>query len=136
MIYVVTSGEHDQAGICAVFSRRELAEQYVEKYNFGDIHFDKAEIEEWPLDPEAKLMKFGASIDLRTGEAKPMDGELHFVDEEDEADAAPTSNYAFAYSDESQEDAIRLVIKMRERWLRGRELVKAAAQKGFLGVAF
>lgn len=61
-IYVVTSGEYSDYSICAVFSTKELAEEYVA---FGTQHkqfgYTGADIEEWELDQGSEQVRAGVS---------------------------------------------------------------------------
>jgi hypothetical protein len=48
-VYLVTSGSYSDYGVDAVFSNRETAQKFIDK--FPDSYGDKREIEEWELDP-------------------------------------------------------------------------------------
>lgn len=49
-IYIVTSGTYSDYGILAVFTKRPLADRFVQLYNGNSHKYDSAEIEVWPAD--------------------------------------------------------------------------------------
>ncbi len=55
-MYVVTSGEHSDYGINAVFSTNELAQMFID--SFSEKTYYPMSIEEWDLDPNADLLKY------------------------------------------------------------------------------
>ena len=58
IIYIVTSGEYSDYGINAVFSKKELAQNFITVTVEPDDYIS-FEIEEWPLDEyEALIQKF------------------------------------------------------------------------------
>ena len=55
IVYIITKGNYSDYGICAVTMDKEKAELYQKRFT---DRWDKAEIEEWPLDEDAdKLHK-------------------------------------------------------------------------------
>ena len=55
-VYVVTSGEYSDYGINAIFTTRELAEDYVDEMNIANGDFKPYYINAWTLDKAFKEM--------------------------------------------------------------------------------
>ena len=54
-VFVVTSGEYSDYGIDAIFSTRELAQNFIDAFKADKWH--EMDIEEWDLDPNEKHLK-------------------------------------------------------------------------------
>lgn len=63
-IYIVTQGEYEDYHICAVFSTRELAQQYID--NFATPMHAPYEIEKYVMD-DMEAVKRGKPYDVEMG---------------------------------------------------------------------
>ena len=129
--YIVTSGDHDDYSINAVFSTKELADEYVAKMNTPGGDWDKPRIEEYIIDSENDVVVrelFAAEIDVDTGEIKSCSrgliGVVHpnYVPEVmrfDRPDYTTKTNKVvlLAQSYESQEHANSMAKEARNRYL-------------------
>ena len=48
--YVVVSGSYSDFGISAIFSTKELADDFVDRMNFVDSYYGDYRIQEWEMD--------------------------------------------------------------------------------------
>lgn len=48
--YVVVSGSYSDFGISAIFSTKELADDFVDRMNFVDSYYEDYHIQEWEMD--------------------------------------------------------------------------------------
>ena len=145
-IYVVTAGEYSAYGICAMFSRREDAEHYIE-INEGknkDVYSRYTyNIEEWDLDEHrgcevvsvytAQIIMGSGEI-VRRAESKILSTELMArqtrVDVFDKSTDSRHHN-ATVHSGVSQEHADKLAVEARQKWLRekGTDYVEACRKR-------
>lgn len=56
IIYVVTSGDYSDYGIDGIFDNKELAQEFIDKFQ---SRYDKKRIEEMPLNPAEKELREG-----------------------------------------------------------------------------
>jgi hypothetical protein len=76
-VYIVTAGQYSDYGICEVFSKKELAEEYIkrnERVGYFD-EYDNAQVEEYPIDNNLPnypkgLFHYEVSIGLRSGKIR------------------------------------------------------------------
>jgi hypothetical protein len=132
-VYVVCSGEYSSYHIDAIFSDVRLAEEFRDKMaNSTSFEHSSPEIEEWELDKEKDARTertFRASINLETGALEEQtDVEVIKHDKLSEV----TREYAgiegayghtewrraIARSTKSQQHANKIVVELRQRWLR------------------
>jgi len=72
-VYIVTAGQYSDYGICEVFSKKELAEEYIERNErVGYFNYNEVRIEEYPVDNNLPdypkgLFHYEVSIDLSSG---------------------------------------------------------------------
>lgn len=127
-VYVVTDGSYSDYGIKAIFSTKELAEEYQDAGKFDDI-------EEWELDAEVgKIPRetWNVTIDCTTGELMPVyhniasnhnmglpsdRGFARDLQRRNNANS-PFETVIAATSYESPEHAQKLAIEARQAWLR------------------
>jgi hypothetical protein len=130
-VYVVTSGDKSDHTINAVFSTKELADEYVAKMNTPGGDWEKPQIEEFVMDAEKDVVVrelYGVEIDVDTGEIKNcsrgLKGIVHpdYVPEVmkfDRPDYTTKTDKVvlLAQSYESQDHAVAMVKEARNRYL-------------------
>jgi hypothetical protein len=142
-IYVVTSGSYSDYGINAMFSTRELAQEYIDKaiaakdadgeeYNVSGVYWaGDAQIEEWSLDEQrdaAVTTKWRVGMLLDDGsvpegpyEQKEFESvSKESVVEQYDANVPCYSNRPIVrvISYKSAEHALKLAAEQRQKWLR------------------
>jgi hypothetical protein len=119
-VYIVTSGEYSDYKIEGVFSTKEKADAFAAKVTECT---GGADVNEWPLDAQGELTvrrTFHASIKLDDGEIKEWtSAELVSTNARSLKDRAGYfNNTATASSAVSAEHARKLVIEVRQKFLR------------------
>lgn len=130
-VYIVTSGDKSDHCINAVFSTRELADEYFTKMNTPGGDWEKPQIEEFIMDAEKDVVVrelFAVEIDVDTSEIKNCSrgliGVVHpdyvpQVMKFDRPDYTTKTNkeVLLAQSYESQDHAISMAKEARNRYL-------------------
>ena len=146
-IYVVTAGEYSDYGICAMFSRREDAERYIELHGGkcrSDVNrYADYSIEEYGLDEHRGaewVSVYSTEISMGTGDIRRRD-ESQVLSTDlfarksrvDVFDHSSDCRYhtARAYSGVSQDHADKLAVEARQKYLRekGTEYAEACTKR-------
>lgn len=127
-VYITTAGEYSDYRIDRVFSTREKAQAWIDKFTphlaakYQQDHPDS--IEEFEIDEAAELWPreaWSAKIILSTGEINAGNSQITIIaglHDRGVSRVWPSANYAHAYSFESAEHAEKLAVETRQKWLR------------------